>query len=227
MRTAPKAESVAPPSFLSPQLAAAMSHPTRVQAMSILGERVASPRQLADEIGEPLNNVTYHVNQLRELDCIELVRTEPRAGGRVLEHFYRATRRSYFDEEAWAELSKSERLGVVGAIVRMMSKDLAIAMASGDFFVEDRKHVSRWPMRVDEDGWDEIRDLLERTAEGLLEIEGRVADRQAEGGSVPLHVKVEMMQFRSPAPEPGASEDGGPAPRQRTGGAAAGELSAD
>ncbi len=206
METALKADS-APPSFLSPQLAAAMSHPTRVRAMSILGERVASPSQLAEEMDEPLNNVTYHVNQLLQLDCIELVRTEPRAGGRVLERFYRSTRRAYFDEEAWAELSKNERLGVVGAIVRMMSRDLAIAMASGDFFIEDRKHISRWPMRVDEEGWDEIRDLLEHTAEGLLEIETRVAGRQAEGEKAPLHVKVEMMQFRSPGHERGAVEE--------------------
>ena len=37
----------ASPDFVSPQLAAAMSHPTRVHAMSILRERTASPRQVS------------------------------------------------------------------------------------------------------------------------------------------------------------------------------------
>ena len=186
------------PDFVSPQLAAAMSHPTRVHAMSILGERVASPRQLAEEMGEPLNNVTYHVNQLRELGCIELVRTERRAGGRVLERFYRTARRAYFDEDAWEALDQKERLGVVWAIVRMMSKDLALAMASGTFFAADDKHISRWPMQVDQAGWSEISELLERTANELFEIEARVADRRAAGEPTPIHTKVELMQFRSP-----------------------------
>jgi hypothetical protein len=47
---------------------------------------VASPSELPDALGEPLGNVSYHVRILRELDCIELVRTEPRRG--ALEHFY-------------------------------------------------------------------------------------------------------------------------------------------
>jgi DNA-binding transcriptional ArsR family regulator len=197
--TPTKAGSTGPsPDFVSPQLAAAMSHPTRVQLMSILGERVASPRQLAKEIDEPLNNVTYHVNQLRDLGCIELVRTERRRGGRVLEHFYRTAHRAYFDDDAWEALSEKERLGVIGAVVRMMSKDLAVSMASGAFFIEDDKHVSRWPMRVDAEGWQEIREALERTAKELFEIEGRVAGRRADGEPAPIDAKVELLQFRSP-----------------------------
>ena len=99
--------------------------------MSILVEGPASPRQLAAEIGEPLNNVTYHVNQLRDLGCIELDRTEPRAGGRVIERFYRARQRAYFDDDAWAVLGDRERLGVIWSIVRLISKDLATAMVVG------------------------------------------------------------------------------------------------
>jgi DNA-binding transcriptional ArsR family regulator len=197
--TSTKADTAIPrPDFVSPQLAAAMSHPTRVRAMSILTERVASPRQLAEEIDEPLNNVTYHVNQLRELGCIELVRTEPTRGGRVLEHFYRTTRRSYFDEEAWDALSEKERLGVVGAIIKMISRDIAAAMSAGTFCADGDMHISRSPMQVDDEGWREIAGLLERTTNGLFEIEGRVAERATAGAPTPIHAKVEILQFRSP-----------------------------
>jgi DNA-binding transcriptional ArsR family regulator len=175
-----------------------MSHPTRVHAMSILAVRVASPRELAEEMEEPLNNVTYHVNQLRELGCIELVRTEPRGGGRVLERFYRTTQKSYFDDDAWDALTEDERLGVSTAIVKMMAKDLAKAMESGSFFTDDRKHLSRWPMHVDLAGWQEIAALLERTGQEIFEIEARVADRHAAGEATPIHANVQLMQFRSP-----------------------------
>jgi DNA-binding transcriptional ArsR family regulator len=200
--TAAKTASAAPHvDFVSPQLAAAMSHPTRVHLMSLLGERTASPRQLAAEMDEPLNNVTYHVNQLRDLGCIELMRTERAHGGRVLERFYRTTQRAYFDDDAWEVLSEKERLGVIGAILKMISKDVATAMASGSFYAEDDKHISRSPMEVDREGWREISELLNRTTKELFDIEERVADRRDGGEPTPIHAKVEILQFRSP---PGA-----------------------
>jgi DNA-binding transcriptional ArsR family regulator len=196
--TATKPETSRRVDFISPQLAAAMSHPTRVHAMGVLTEREASPRELADEIGEPLNNVTYHVNQLRELGCIELVRTERARGGRVLEHFYRTTQRPYFDEDAWEVLSAKERLGVIWSIAQMMSKDITAAITSGTFFAEDDKHITRSPMKVDQAGWLEISEVLNRATKELIEIEGRVAERTAAGEPAPIDAKVEIIQFRSP-----------------------------
>jgi DNA-binding transcriptional ArsR family regulator len=187
------------PEFLSPQLAAAMSHPTRVHAMSVLRERAASPRQVAKEIGEPLNNVTYHINQLRKLGCVELVRTERVRGGRVLEHFYRATQRLYFDEEAWLALTEKERLDLTSVSLRMISQDVTSAMAEGTIFGEDNSHLSRAAMVVDREGWQELTDLLERTTTELFKIEGQVAERTADGPPADLHARFELMQFRAPA----------------------------
>jgi DNA-binding transcriptional ArsR family regulator len=188
--------------FISPQLAAALSHPTRVCVMGVLIEGPASPRQLAEAIDEPLNNITYHVKQLRDLGCIELDRVERRAGGRVLERFYRASRRAYFDEDAWAVLDEHERLGVIWAILRLISRDITTAMTAGTFFGEDYDvHTMRSPMTVDREGWEEITELLNESTKGLFEIEKRVEKRQAESGTEPdIHAKVQMMQFQSPRP---------------------------
>lgn len=197
--TPTRGSATARPDFISPQLAAAMSHPTRVHAMSVLLDRTASPREVAEEIGERLNNVTYHLNQLQKLGCIELVRTDRVRGGRVLEHFYRATQRLYFDEEAWEALTEKERLGLVGVSLRIISEDITTAMASGTFFGEDTAHLCRMPMVVDAEGWQEISRLLERTTEELFEIEARVADRTADGDHpADIRTKVQMLQFRSP-----------------------------
>jgi DNA-binding transcriptional ArsR family regulator len=198
-----KDSGTANPDFISPQLAAAMSHPTRVHTMSVLLERAASPRQVAEEIGERLNNVTYHINQLRKLGCIELVRTERVRGGRVLEHFYRATQRLYFDEDAWQALNEKERLDLVSVSLRIISQDITTAMAAGTFFGDNNAHLCRMPMIVDADGWDEIVEVMERTTEALFEVEGRVAKRTSEGKTADIHAKVELMQFRSPPFERG------------------------
>lgn len=197
-RTAKVDRAAARPDFISPQLAAAMSHPTRVSALSILSERIASPREIAAEIDEPLNNVTYHVNQLRELGCIELVRTEPVRGGRVTEHFYRASRRAYFDDGSWAVLSEKERNGVILAILKMISKDIATAMAAGTFLRDGDAHATRSRMPVDDEGWHEINKVIERATNELFEVEERVAARAAEGKPATINAKLDILQYRLP-----------------------------
>lgn len=196
--TTTKGSAVKNPDFVSPQLVAAMSHPTRAHAMSILIERTASPRQVADEIGERLNNVTYHINQLRKLGCVELVRTERVRGGRVLERFYRARRRLYLDEAAWRALGERAHFDLTAVALRMISQDIANSMAAGTFFAGGHAHLCRSPIVVDADGWREVTEVLERATEELFEVEARVAERTADGAAADIHAKVELMQFRSP-----------------------------
>lgn len=74
---------------LDRRLIKALGHPVRVRALEVLNARVASPSELAKELGEPLGNVAYHIKILEENDAIELVRTAPVRG--ALEHFYRAS----------------------------------------------------------------------------------------------------------------------------------------
>jgi len=47
-----------------PRLVKALAHPLRIQILNLLRDRVASPSELADEIGAPLGNVSYHVRFL-------------------------------------------------------------------------------------------------------------------------------------------------------------------
>src|ERR1700712_5827266 len=84
------------------RIAKALAHPLRARILQRLGERVTSPGDLAIELGAPLGVVSYHVRMLREYDCVELVRTEPRRG--ALQHFYRATARPVLEPEQWRSL---------------------------------------------------------------------------------------------------------------------------
>jgi DNA-binding transcriptional ArsR family regulator len=74
----------------------ALSHPLRCSILRRLRNgRVATPNDLAQELDEPLSNVSYHFRQLAECGCIKLVKTKP-AGGSVA-HFYKRT-----IKEKWA-----------------------------------------------------------------------------------------------------------------------------
>src|SRR3954467_13553152 len=55
------------------RIAKALAHPLRARILQRLGERVASPGDLAAELGAPLGVVSYHVRMLRDYDCVELV----------------------------------------------------------------------------------------------------------------------------------------------------------
>ena len=79
--------------------AKALAHPLRVRILETI-ERlggVASPNQIATELGEPLGNVSYHIKTLLEYGWLELVKTEPRRG--AVEHFY--SRSAHAESRRW------------------------------------------------------------------------------------------------------------------------------
>jgi DNA-binding transcriptional ArsR family regulator len=185
------------PRLIAPELTKALKHPTRVYALTILTERVASPKEIAKELDRPIRHVTYHLEVLEKLGCVELVRTEAVMGGRVVEHFYKATKRSWLDRQDWSLLDKSDQRGVTSTLMELVSGDLEEAMSAGTFENPSDNHLSRTPMNVDGEGWDEILALLRSTLDELLEIQGRVANRSTPDTDL-TPVKVEILHFRSP-----------------------------
>jgi DNA-binding transcriptional ArsR family regulator len=184
------------PTLVSPTLASAVSHPTRLRTLMILTEREATPREIADEISEPLNNVAYHIKVLKRLGCIELVRVNQTRGGRVAEHVYKGTQRPYWKEADLEELGADDKLNVIGSIMHHISEDITTAMISGTFYEHDDNHLSRTPMVVDENGWDEVTELLDDALERLLTIQERVSERGAVETKL---TKVAILQFESPS----------------------------
>jgi DNA-binding transcriptional ArsR family regulator len=74
--------------FVQEHIAAqAVSHPLRRQILDALAKGAMSPNQLAQDLGQPLSNVAYHVRKLADLGAVTLVDSRPVRG--ALEHFYR------------------------------------------------------------------------------------------------------------------------------------------
>src|SRR6201986_969237 len=94
------------------RIAKALAHPLRARILQRLGERVASPGDLANELDAPLGVISYHVRMLREYECVELVRTEPRRG--ALQHFYKAIARPTLEDDQWRTLPSSLRAELSG-----------------------------------------------------------------------------------------------------------------
>lgn len=178
-------------------VAKAFAHPLRVQILIILNERVASPNLLSQELDQSLNLVAYHVRVLEKYDCIELVDTKQRRG--ATEHFYRATRRQFLTDSEWARLPKSLRPGLAGAMLKSVFEDLEQASDSGSLDEVEDLHLSRTPMVVDKEGWNDVSELLKNTLDRVLEIQTEASERLANGEEEGISSKVHMLHFRSPA----------------------------
>src|SRR3954454_8019582 len=107
------------------RIAKALAHPLRARILQRLGERESSPGELATELDAPLAVISYHVRMLREYECVELVRTEPRRG--ALQHFYRATARPSLEEDQWRTLPAGLRQELSGETIQALVDDLAAA----------------------------------------------------------------------------------------------------
>jgi DNA-binding transcriptional ArsR family regulator len=177
------------------RLAKALSHPLRAHVLTILNERVASPNQIANELEEPLGNVSYHVKTLAEMDCIELVRTEPRRG--AIEHFYRAVMRPFFSDRDWKRLPPSARQGISDATLQLIWEDTSEALTAGSFDRRTDRHLSRSRLVLDEQGWKQVNELLLDTLNRVVEIEAESAKRRAADGEPGFNTKMVLMHFES------------------------------
>ena len=182
------------------RIAKALAHPLRAKILQRLGERVASPGDLAAELGAPLGVVSYHVRMLRDYDCVELVRTEPRRG--ALQHFYRATARPNLDDEQWRSLPSGLRKELAGETIQEILSDLGEAADAGQ--LEDPELViTREPLELDERGFKKLNKLLAKTAEQARAIAAESAARGSEGTPV-FPTEVAILHFRRA--QPGAKE---------------------
>jgi DNA-binding transcriptional ArsR family regulator len=176
------------------RIAKALAHPVRAEILKRLGQRVASPGELAEELDVSLGVVAYHVRMLSEYGCVELVRTEPRRG--ALQHFYRTTERAAFQADRWRDLPPGLRGELSGGTIAALIADV-VAAAESSALSDPETLVSRTPLELDETGWRKLNRLLIRTHERALEIAAESAQR---GGKGRFETELGVLHFRRAEP---------------------------
>jgi DNA-binding transcriptional ArsR family regulator len=185
--------------ILDARVVKALGHPVRVQALTILNERIASPNEISKELGQAVGHVSYHVKVLRECECIELVDTAPRRG--AMEHYYRATSRAFLDVSNWAAVPESVRPGLSGSLMQTIFEDASNALTTGTFDKREDRHLSWTPMIVDGKGWAELAEGLEEMLERIFAIQAASAERLTKADEPGVPVSVSMIGYETPAGE--------------------------
>ena len=133
-----------------PRLVKALAHPIRVRIMGLLERGSATPKAMADELGMPLGNVSYHVRMLRDFGFLELERTRVVRG--AVEHRYRATSRPRITAAAWAQLPAIVREAFDAAFLDRIVDEMGRAAAQGKL-ARPESHLSRRPLALDAEGF--------------------------------------------------------------------------
>jgi DNA-binding transcriptional ArsR family regulator len=177
-----------------PRVIKALTHPLRVQILGALEERTASPSELADEIGAPLGNVSYHVRQLHALGLIKLVKKTPRRG--AIEHHYKALVQPPITDEAWAGQPGLVRESVVGSSLGQLGEAVNAAAAGGGFRRPEAQLV-REELELDATGFRDIAKELARSLERVAKIREDAAKRLEKSGDGGQSGNVVMMLFEA------------------------------
>jgi DNA-binding transcriptional ArsR family regulator len=162
-----------------PRLVKALAHPLRVQILSTLEDRVASPSDLALELGAPLGNVSYHVRTLADLGLVKLVKRRTRRG--AVEHYYQARGRAQVSNRAWAQVPGVVKRSMVAVALEQALDQAGAAAAAGGFDHED-SNLSRQSATLDAEGFNELSQAVARLHDDLAGIQERSAQRLAGAG---------------------------------------------
>jgi len=176
----------------------AMSHPLRARVFNVLSERTASPKEIADLLGEPIPNVSHHAKRLVQLGCAELVDKRQVRG--AIEHFYRATERPFIDMEQWNELDPLMAENFVSSIMQGCLDDFVASAREKMIGSDERFHLTRTRLMLDEEGMSEVLEIEERARLEIVEAQARAVDRIA-GGEKSFHATSWLGCFEVPPVE--------------------------
>jgi DNA-binding transcriptional ArsR family regulator len=188
------------------QLVKGLSHPVRTECLTVLSDRVASPREISEILEEDLSNVSYHVRVLGELGLIELVHEEPVRG--AVAHFYKAVERPLLSNAEWEQMPPEVRKAISAYGWDILIRDASEAIEKGTFDNRPDRHLTRTPLLLDSEGFARLSKLMDELLETILEEQAASAARRKESGEEPISAVAATALFTMPEPTgPGTTRE--------------------
>jgi DNA-binding transcriptional ArsR family regulator len=197
--------------FLDRRLIEALAHPVREHILAVLNERIASAREIGEEIGADVSSFYHHVEELEKLGFIERVKTKRRRGAR--EHFFQAKQTVFLDDDAWRQIPNTVKGDQAVCNVQLLIDDVVAAVKGETLNSRDDRHVSWIPGFLDEQGWSEAVELMKAAMEQLSSIREAAALRLVETGERGMPATLAMLAFETPS-SAGAASGKSPEPEQ-------------
>lgn len=199
MGTGEKGRREATRNFIDPRLAAAISHPLRVEILVECDRAPISPIEYVRRHGGNLTNVAYHFRKLEQLDCLAVIDEVKRRGAN--EHIFAVTRRALLTDEDFAHLPANICGGFDAMIVNTFSDRVKEAIEAETIGSQGNQHLTWTPVQLDKEGFDRIMEALGEvfTLIGVEQLAAR--ERIEKSGEDPIHTLVALFGFESPTPD--------------------------
>ena len=168
------------------KLVKALAHPLRVEILTILNERMASPNELSKELDEGLSQVSYHVKVLKDFECIEMVKTEPRRG--AVEHYYQASKKVFIPAWMMRLMPKSVQRGMFSDVLDDIEEDVNSSLTTGTFDKRPDWVVGRDPRKLDPKARERADELAAEFFEEWEQLEVETQERVDRGETDPAEL---------------------------------------
>jgi DNA-binding transcriptional ArsR family regulator len=182
---------------LKDKLVKGLNHPVRVNALTILSERVACPKEISEQLEVKLSNVAYHVRVLEELGLVEITEEESVRG--AVAHFYKAIDLQALDNQVWERLDPKVRSAFSGYILEALIADAARSVAAGVIDLRNDRRLIHRPMLLDEEGWRQVAEIQEEANKMITKAEAAAAKRINGGTGNSIRAVAALLCFEVPA----------------------------
>ena len=195
-----------------PRLVKALAHPIRMKILNILDERTATPKELAEALGLPLENVSYHVRTLKDFGFIKLERTRQVRG--AVEHHYKIAARPRIGDKLWAETPRVVQEALVDAHLDLIVGVIGEAALQGGFDLPQAQ-IARHSLVLDDQGLKEASAVLGQAFDKLEGISEKARKRAADGDAKRISTAVLLFETPRQMPPEQATKERDAARRRR------------
>lgn len=172
-----------------------MANAMRVQILTILNERMNSATGIAKELGVDFGEVSYEMAVLRDIGMIEVAREVRRRG--AVEVFYRANSRALLDAYEWPSVPDVVKGSMRASLLQTLMDDAIAAVEEETYDSLDGAHMSWSPLLVDDQGWDELVEILRKALEASLEVHAASAKRLEATNAEGMSCTVSILGYGS------------------------------
>jgi DNA-binding transcriptional ArsR family regulator len=178
----------------------ALGHKIRVEILILLNQGAFTSNQLAELLGEPVNNVQNHLRRMLDDGAIEIA--EEKRVTNVVTYWYKAVEIPVYSQEAAEAMTPVQQQMTVGAILQSGVAEELAGLYEGK--LRDPRSCLYWDwFHVDQQGREDMEAENIRYLERVREIEVESANRRAESNeeSTSMLLKLSVFERARRAPE--------------------------
>lgn len=160
-----------------------------------------SAAEIAADLGASAESVRHHLRKLHEMGLVERAGRTRRRG--PVEHLYsRDASRVIVGPGEFANLSTAFLDRTQAKLLRRMFRDAKEAVVARTFTSRDEFALIRFPISLDDQGWQQALALHDRLLNSVVKISERAKERIASGRAERFPACAAILLFEAPSPWP-------------------------